>query len=119
MWYVCDVCLLFYYYIYWTSSLLIKFFIKGFNVNTWNRAKVGLMKDMLHCKFEQHPNLAKKLCETGNLHLGEAIEKDTFYGTGFSLMHKEATNQTKWKINKLGELLMAQRTVQQAILNGV
>ena len=25
--------------------------IKGFNVNTWNRAKVGLMKDMLHCKF--------------------------------------------------------------------
>ena len=26
MWYVCDVCLLFYYCIYWTSSLLIKFF---------------------------------------------------------------------------------------------
>ena len=24
MWYVCDVCLLFYYCIYWTSSLLIK-----------------------------------------------------------------------------------------------
>ena len=93
--------------------------IKGFNVNTWNRAKVGLMKDMLHCKFEQHPNLAKKLCETGDLHLGEAIEKDTFYGTGFSLMHKEATDQTKWKTNKLGELLMAERTVQQATLDGV
>ena len=27
MWHVCDVCLLFYYCIYWTSSLLIKFFI--------------------------------------------------------------------------------------------
>ena len=93
--------------------------IKGFNVNTWNRAKVGLMKDMLHCKFEQHPNLAKKLCETGDLHLGEAIEKDTFYGTGFSPMHKEATDQTKWKTNKLGELLMAERTVQQATLDGV
>ena len=26
MWYVCDVCLLFYYCIYWTSSLLIKNF---------------------------------------------------------------------------------------------
>ena len=26
MWYVCNVCLLFYYCIYWTSSLLIKFF---------------------------------------------------------------------------------------------
>ena len=26
MWYVCDVCLLFYYCIYWTSSLLIKKF---------------------------------------------------------------------------------------------
>ena len=25
MWYVCDVCLLFYYCIYWTSSLLINF----------------------------------------------------------------------------------------------
>ena len=38
--------------------------IKGFNVNTWNGAKDGLRKDILHCKFEQHPNLAKKLCET-------------------------------------------------------
>ena len=27
MWYVCDVCLLFYYCIYWTSSLLINFFL--------------------------------------------------------------------------------------------
>ena len=93
--------------------------IKGFNVNTWNKAKVGLMKDILHCKFDQHPNLAKKLCETGNLHLGEAIQRDTFYGIGFSLMHKEAIDQTKWRTNKLGELLMAERTVQQAALNGV
>ena len=32
MWYVCDVCLLFYYCIYWTSSLLIKKFkILNFN----------------------------------------------------------------------------------------
>ena len=30
MWYVCDMCLLFYYCIYWTSSLLIKFFNKTF-----------------------------------------------------------------------------------------
>ena len=93
--------------------------IRGFNINTWNRAKVGLMTDMLHCKFDQHPNLAKKLCETGNLYIGEAIQKDTFYGIGFSLTHKEATDRKKWKTNKLGELLMAERTVQQAALNTV
>ena len=29
MWYVCDVCLLFYYCIYWTSSLLIKIFFNS------------------------------------------------------------------------------------------
>ena len=53
--------------------------IKRFNVNTWKKAKVGMMKDMLHCKFDQHSNLAIKPCETGDLYLGEAIQKDTFY----------------------------------------
>ena len=88
-------------------------------MKTNRRMRYSTVQLKQNCKFEQHPNLAKKLCETGDLHLGEAIEKDTFYDTGFSLMHKEATDQTKWKTNKLGELLMAERTVQQATLDGV
>ena len=101
----CDISSLqnanIYIYIYTYIYIYIAKNIRGFNINTWNRAKVGLMTDMLHCKFDHHPNLAKKLCETGNLYIGEAIQKDTFYGIGFSLTHKEATDRKKWKTNKL------------------
>ena len=75
------------------------------------------MKDILHCKFSQNLSLAKKLCDTGELHIGEAIVKDKYYGTGLSLHHKDATNKDKWQTNKLGLMLMEERAVMKAILN--
>ena len=91
--------------------------IRAFNNRTWNTSKVALMKDILHCKFVQHPDIAKQLCSTGDLSLGEAIQRDNFYGIGMPLTHKQATDKTKWQTNKLGELLMAERTVQRTLLN--
>ena len=91
--------------------------IRAFNNRTWNTSKVALMKDILHCKFVQHPDIAKQLCSTGDLSLGEAIQRDSFYGIGMPLTHKQATDKNKWQTNKLGELLMAERTIQRTILN--
>ena len=59
--------------------------------------------------------IAKKLCDTGDLHIGESIVKDKFYGTGFSLRHKDAADRTKWQQNKLGGMLMKERTAMRAV----
>ena len=58
------------------------------------------MKDIIHCKFSQYLNLAKKLCDTGELHIGEAVVKVKYYGTGLSLHHKDTTSKDKWQTNK-------------------
>ena len=91
--------------------------IRAFNNKTWNTSKVTLMKDILHCKFSQNLDIAKQLCATDNLFLGEAIHRDNFYGIGMPLTHKQATDKTKWQTNKLGEILMAERAVQKTLLN--
>ena len=87
--------------------------IRAFNNKTWNTSKVTLMKDILHCKFSQNLDIAKQLCATDNLFLGEAIHRDNFYGIGMPLIHKQATDKTKWQTNKLGKILMAERAVQK------
>ena len=73
------------------------------------------MKDLLHSKFSQHPDLAKKLCSTNDLLIGESIVK--FYGTGLSIGQKTAIDRTKWQQNKLGLMLMEERTALKAALN--
>ena len=72
--------------------------IRGFKANTWNNAKVKLMKDIIHNKFSQHHQLAEQLCDTGDLHLGEASLRDTFYGTGLSLNHQDTTIKINGKV---------------------
>ena len=83
----------------------------------WKAARETIMKDLLHCKFSQRPELAKKLCSTNDLFIGESIVKDKFYGTGLSIGQKTATDRTKWQQNKLGLMLMEERTVMKAAMN--
>ena len=61
--------------------------------------------------------IAKKLCDTGDLHIGESIVKDKFYETDLSLRHKDATDRTNWQHNNLGVMLMKERTAMGAVLN--
>ena len=75
------------------------------------------MKDLLHCKFSQHLELAKKLCSTNDLLIGESIVNDKFYSIGLSSGEKTATDRTKWQQNKLGLMLMEERTALKAALN--
>lgn len=66
----------------------------------WEQVKVGIMKELLRCKFDQNPSLKEKLLETGNKYLAEGNSwDDKFWG-----VNKKGIGQ-----NNLGILLMKLR----------
>ena len=44
----------------------------GFNAKTWNEASKIVIADLIRAKFDQHPELRRKLLATGNRVLAEA-----------------------------------------------
>ncbi len=48
----------------------------------WNEIKVGIMKEILYAKLEQHPYVMKKLLESGDRLLVEDSWRDDFWGWG-------------------------------------
>lgn len=62
----------------------------------WDDIKVSVMEKALRAKFSQHPDLAKKLLDTGDAILIEDSPVDSFWGSG-----KDCKGQ-----NMLGKLLM-------------
>ena len=66
----------------------------------WNDIRIDVMREVLEAKFSQHPNLAKKLLETGDQELIEGnFWGDTFWGVYLG------SGQ-----NNLGKLLMELRS---------
>lgn len=66
----------------------------------WNLVRIGIMEDIVRCKFVQHPILANKLVATGDAELIEGnYWHDCFWGVcnGFGENH-------------LGQILMKIRT---------
>lgn len=66
----------------------------------WEQVKEDVMRDALKTKFTQHPQLKKKLIETGDKEIIEDSPYDTYWGIG-----KDGTGK-----NRLGHLLMELRT---------
>jgi ribA/ribD-fused uncharacterized protein len=48
----------------------------------WEDVKVGVMTELVTKKFLQHPDLAKKLMDTGGRSIQEDSPWDAFWGTG-------------------------------------
>lgn len=48
----------------------------------WDEVKLGIMKEILHAKVEQHPYVKKKLLESGDNELIEDSYRDDFWGWG-------------------------------------
>lgn len=65
----------------------------------WSDVKLGIMKDILRAKVEQHPYVKKKLQETGNKKLIENSWRDSYWGWG----------EDKSGENNLGKLWMEVR----------
>jgi ribA/ribD-fused uncharacterized protein len=79
---------------YWGRSIRI-------DVEKWNKMSAQCMKRTLELKFLQHPDLMKKLVDTGELNLVEYNDwNDTLWGK---------SQQTREGQNKLGRLLMELR----------
>ncbi len=55
---------------------------KDKQIKNWDKIKLGVMKDVLRAKVEQHPYVKKKLLESGDKELIEDSWRDDFWGWG-------------------------------------
>ena len=80
--------------------------IKNVNEQAWQNVACGIMKSALRKKFESNQSCKETLLKTGLRRLGEATNKDPFWGTGIALGDKLATNCGAWQgANNMGKLL--------------
>ena len=84
--------------------------------STWSENGDDVMKMGLVAKFTQNENLKLLLMNTKDQMLAEASDHDQYWGTGVSISHKSAFDQSKWTgLNMLGKLLMELR---DELING-
>ena len=66
----------------------------------WERVKTSIMRDVVHAKFSQHPELAEKLMATGNAYLAEG---NTWHDRVWGI------DENRNGANLLGIILMEER----------
>ena len=71
----------------------------------WNRIRENVMREVIHAKFEQHPELADMLLSTGRQKLVEGnYWHDNFFGDCQCLLCRKLPGK-----NALGTILMEER----------
>lgn len=84
--------------------------VKNFNRATWKIAAEEIMETGIKEKFDQNPLLQNKLQATRGKVLAEATKRDTVWGTGVNLWHKDALDSSSWHGQSLlGKILMKVR----------
>lgn len=84
--------------------------VKNFIKEVWDSERLDIMIKGVRAKFVQHPELQKKLLETGTKQIGEADARDSFWGIGTSSSTEISKDPSKWKgQNQLGKILMILR----------
>jgi hypothetical protein len=80
------------------------------NEGSWSRQAPEIMHIGVKAKFEQNSELRNYLLETGSKTLLEASPRDTFWGTGVPLTHRNVlAEETHKGQNVLGRILMSVR----------
>lgn len=81
--------------------------VKNFVKDEWDAKRDDFMMTAVRAKFVQHPEIRKKLMETGDKIIGEANARDTYWGIGTGVESDKARFPEKWRgKNKLGHILM-------------
>lgn len=80
----------------------------------WRNGRDAIMKRIVDQKFDQNPDLAELLANTGDLPLNEATHNE-YYGIGAAIHSREVRDKSYRGNNKLGLLLMEKRTQMGAI----
>lgn len=75
--------------------------IKNFDVSVWDGAKEKIIEKALRAKFGQNEHLNEKLQATRGKSIGEATRRDTVWGIGMNLGHKDVLDCSKWSGNNL------------------
>ena len=82
---------------------------RAINMNNvdWKTMNVAIMKEANVSKYTQNQETRKFLLDTRLTLLGESSARNKFWGTGFSLSHKDRANPSLWAPNgnKMGEIL--------------
>ncbi len=85
--------------------------VTPFDAGQWDERKDQVMRTAVKAKLMQHPEILKKLRDTGDTLIGEADPRDKYWGIGTSADTSFAKNPERWKgQNKLGKILMELRT---------
>jgi ribA/ribD-fused uncharacterized protein len=85
--------------------------VTGFKEDEWAEKKDGVMAAALKAKFMQHPELLKKLRDTGTRRIAEADPRGKYWGIGTSSDTSKAKDPERWPgKNKMGSLLEALRS---------
>ena len=84
--------------------------VKDYNEDTWKLRRDDVMKKAVRAKFVQHPELRKRLVETGEKTIGFADARDNYWSIGTSMVQEKARLPAKWKgENHLGKIMMELR----------
>lgn len=84
--------------------------VTNFMKEVWDEKRREIMLRAVKAKFVQHPELQKKLIETGKRQIGKADPRNTFWGIGTGVASEKSNDPSKWRgQNQLGKMLMAFR----------
>lgn len=85
--------------------------VQNFDKAQWDKVARHVVFKANYAKFTQHPDLLKKLAETGEKVIVEASPEDTIWGIGLSAKDPRAQDPAQWRgTNWLGEAIMQVRT---------
>lgn len=88
--------------------------VRNFNSEEWSKKCINIMKSGLKNKFQQNPEMLKKLFDTGNSIIVEASPFDRIWGIGYD-SDNAIDNINNWGQNLLGKLLT---DLRNDLLNG-
>ena len=84
--------------------------VKNFDAEAWDEKKDSIMRTAVKAKLMQHPDILKKLRETGTRPIGEADPRGKYWGIGTSAETSKAKDPSRWPgQNKMGKILMELR----------
>ena len=84
--------------------------VKGFDEEAWNEKKDSVMRTAVKAKLMQHPDILKKLRDTGTRPIAEADPRGKYWGIGTSSETSKAKDPSRWPgQNKMGKILMELR----------
>ena len=86
--------------------------VKNFDPAIWDKHKEMVVGTAVMAKFIQHPDLYKKLQESGDAIMCEAAPNDNIWGIGMAADNPKMQNPEEWQgTNLLGKIVMNVRTL--------